>query len=105
MKVQDLPRLTAVMLKLQSVFTRDLNEHTYDAYFEALRDWKIEYIEKAALHFINTSTFFPLPKDFRAWLSDYGWNPVVFIGMREVENSTPTVKELLDEADKQNNKT
>ena len=91
--------MTAVMLKLQSVFTREINEHTYDAYFEALKAWKIEYIEKAALHFINTSTFFPLPKDFRAWLSDYGWNPVVFMGMREVENSTPTVKELPAEAD------
>ena len=91
--------MTAVMLKLQSVFTREINEHTYDAYFEALKDWKIEYIEKAALHFINTSTFFPLPKDFRAWLSDYGWNPVVFIGMREVENSTPTVEQILDQAE------
>ena len=105
MKQVDLQRLTAMMLKLQSVFSRDLNEHTYDAYFEALKDWKIEYIEKAALHFIGTSTFFPLPKDFKSWLSDYGWNTAVFMSMREVENSTPTVKELLDEADKQNNKT
>ena len=72
MKNQDKPKLIALMLRLQAVFARDLNKHTYDAYFEALKEWKIEYIEKAALHFINTSTFFPLPKDFRERMRDYG---------------------------------
>lgn len=83
------------MLKLSSVFPKEINEHTYDAYFEALKDWKIEYIEKAALYFIGTSTFFPLPKDFKAWLSDYGLSERVFVSMREPTPTQLTTAELL----------
>lgn len=105
-----------MMLKLQSVFPKDINEHTYDAYFEALKNWKIEAIEKTALSFLKTETFFPLPSAFndRLELMESCIRP------KEVTNEAgeikyivdktfleptlalpaPTVKELLEEAKK-----
>lgn len=99
MKTQDKSRLVAVMLRLQAVFPKDINEHTYDAYYEALKDWKIEYIERAGLDFMKSATFFPLPKDFLAVFTEYAWNDDLFDSMREAEVPTPTVKELLEQAE------
>lgn len=88
-----------MLLKLQSVFPKDINEHTYGAYFEALKDWKIQYIERAGKEFVRSATFFPLPKDFRGRLTDYAWNDNLLIAMREAVEPTPTVKELLEQAE------
>lgn len=104
------------MLKLSSVFPKDINEHTYDAYFIALEKWKIEAIEKAALYFLKTETFFPLPTTFNDRLGGMEG----CIRPKEITNEagevkyivdstflettlalpTPTVKELLAEAKK-----
>ena len=116
MKQADLPRLVALLLRLQSVFTKDINEHTYDAYFEALKGWKIEAIEKVALYLVQTETFFPLPAVF---INRLDWIESI-IRPKEIQGAdgkvkyimdktfmepqlalpTPTVKELLEEAKK-----
>lgn len=83
------------MLKLQSVFAKDINEHTYEAYFEALKDWKIEYIEQAGLNFIKTETFFPLPKNFKEILVSDAWNAESWKAMREPAPAQLTIVELL----------
>ena len=101
MKAQDKPRLVAMMLKLQSVFPKDLNEHTYDAYFMALKIWRIEKIEKAGLRFIGTETFFPLPKDFNDFLRNDNYSEEAFERATEPRLALPNkVKELIDEATK-----
>ncbi len=99
MKNHDKPKLIALLLRLQSVFPKEFNKHTYDAYFESLKDWKIEYVEKAGLDFMKSATFFPLPKDFLAVFTEYAWNDDLFESMREAVEPTPTVEELLKQAE------
>jgi hypothetical protein len=88
------------MLRLQAVFPKDINEHTYDGYFIALKDYRIEYIEEAATHFMKYSRFFPMPLDFREHLGEKAWNDDIWKDMREAEEPTPTIEELLEEAKK-----
>lgn len=59
-----------MLLKLQAVFPKDINEHTYGAYYEALKDWKMEYVEKAGMWLMRNARFFPLPVDFLSRLFD-----------------------------------
>lgn len=93
----DKPRLVAILLKLQSVFPRDLNEHTYGAYFEALKDWKIQYIERAAREFVRSATFFPLPKDFKLLLVEYAWTDELWKDMHEAVPTLPNeIKEKVN---------
>ena len=82
-------------LRLQSVFPKDINEHTYDAYFEALKNWKIEYVEQAGQNLIKLGTFFPLPKDFGAQLQGIAWNDDIREKAREPVPRALTAKELL----------
>lgn len=56
------------MLKLQAVFPKDINENTYEAYYESLKDWKIKYIEQGGVWFTRNARFFPLPIDFQTYL-------------------------------------
>lgn len=93
-----------MLLKLQSVFPKDINEHTYEAYFEALKDWKIEYVEEAGLNFIKTETFFPLPKNFKEVLVSDAWNDESWKTMREPAPAQLTVAELLKIAEGPPNK-
>lgn len=111
----DLPRLVAVLIKLQSVFPKDINEFTYDAYFVALENWKIEAVERAALYLIKSETFFPLPEVFIDRLT--GMEALIRPKEIQEENGemkyiidktfierqlalpTPTVKELLKQAE------
>ena len=87
------------MLKLQSVFPKEINEHTYDAYFGALKKWKIEYIESAALRFIGKSTFFPLPKDFNEYLwNEVGASEMFLTQMQEPTNPLPRgIEDILEQ--------
>ena len=92
MKAQDKPRLVAMMLKLQSVFPKDLNEHTYDAYFMALENWKIDAIEKVALYLVRTETFFPLPAVF---INRLDWIESI-IRPKEIQGADGKVKYIMD---------
>lgn len=105
MKTQDKGRLVAVMLRLQAVFPKDINEHTYDAYFIALQDYRIEYIEGAALYFMKYNRFFPAPLDFREHLGEKAWNDDIWKEMRETKEPGLTVKELLEIANNKLDKT
>ena len=65
----DKPRLIAVLVKLQSMFPKHLDEHSYQGYYESLDDYKIEHIESAGRKFMKSMEKFPLPVHFREELS------------------------------------
>lgn len=63
-----------LLLKLQSVFPKDINEVTYEAYGEALVGYKIDYIEKVAAAMVKEDEWFPLPKHFIDRLEMYSFD-------------------------------
>jgi len=83
LKQQDKPRLVKLLLRLQAVFPKEINELTYEAYFEALAIYKIEYVEKIGIAMIRSESRFPLPTDFLDALKAYAWTDRIYRDMRE----------------------
>lgn len=57
--------------KLAAVFSKPLSKQGFSEYFEALKTFDIDSIEKACVSFRNTAARFPLPVDFRHELSSH----------------------------------
>lgn len=82
------------------MFPKDINEHTYEAYFETLSPFKIEYVEEAARHFLREAIFFPLPVDFKNRLHAIAWNDAVWAQVREpLLEAAPEVPIKKDESE------
>lgn len=83
MKSADKPRLVKLLLRLQAIFPRDINELTYEAYYESLATYKIDYIEKVVQGILRSGDRFPLPAEIIKDLNAYAWNETIANDMRE----------------------
>jgi hypothetical protein len=66
MEPADFPRFRAVLAGMAEVFQRELSPALLDAYWLALRDWRLADFEAGAARLLSTATFMPRPADFTA---------------------------------------
>ena len=66
MEQVDFPRFRAVMAGMAKVYEREIDGPLLDAYWLALRDWRLADFESAVGHLMATSEFMPRPAAFSA---------------------------------------
>lgn len=67
----DRTAFVAVMSKLAEVYREALTEGLLEAYWDALHDYELEYLEPAAAKHIRESKWFPKPVELRELASQY----------------------------------
>ena len=60
-----------LMLKLADVYEKSMSEVVLEAYFEALEDYELEFIEPAIQYLIRTAKWFPKPVEIREVASQF----------------------------------
>src|SRR5689334_18678363 len=75
-KVQtsDATAFSRLMVTLSEVFGGEATSVKITAYFEALRSYDLEYVEKAVKSAISESEFFPKPVELREWAAHHRAN-------------------------------
>jgi hypothetical protein len=67
----DRTAFVTLMAKLAAVYREALTDALLEAYWEALRDYELEYLEPAAAYVIRTSKWFPKPVELREAASQF----------------------------------
>lgn len=64
MQQADFKRFHAVMTGMAKLYERELDNVLLDAYWLALRDWRLEDFERASGQLMRTNKFMPRPADY-----------------------------------------
>lgn len=67
----DRKAFAGLMARLATVYRETLSDALLEAYFEALRDYELEFLEPAAARHIRESKWFPKPVELREAASQY----------------------------------
>ena len=67
----DRKAFVALMARLAAVYREALNDALLEAYWDALTDYELEFLEPAAGYLIRTSKWFPKPSELREAASQY----------------------------------
>jgi len=67
----DRKAFVALMARLAAVYREALNDALLEAYWEALTDYELEFLEPAAAYLIRTAKWFPKPSELREAASQY----------------------------------
>ena len=68
---EDRTAFVTLMARLAAVYREALPDALLEAYWDALRDYELEYLEPATAYVIRTSKWFPKPVELREAASQY----------------------------------
>ncbi|OFX02723.1 MAG: hypothetical protein A3E78_15505 [Alphaproteobacteria bacterium RIFCSPHIGHO2_12_FULL_63_12] len=67
----DREAFVTLMAKLAAVYREALDDALLESYWDALKDYELEYLEPAVAYVIRTSRWFPKPVELRETASQY----------------------------------